>query len=330
MRVKIINEAVRKRFFEEIKFHFENWKKARKSLNLPKSTLEHYIAGRATVPENVFEVFKSYISQEMKLIIDENIEKLPDNWGESKGGMEAYKKNYLYFEEGRKKALKAVRNKRTTPAVFNFDLFPEICEVAGAFVGDGCFNFYKNKLYYIEFSGDKRYDLSYYNDIIIPAIRKVIPNINPHFKESKRRTNSIRIIFYSKDLFYLFKDYFGFIPGKKTFTTRIPEKIENAGNIYFHSAIRGVFDTDGGVFIDRRKRYKLPYPRIFIQTVSKPLYGQLYNYLSKEFKTYTRFNEKRQIYIIEIYGIDQVKKWMFLIGFSNRRHLDRLASVAQW
>lgn len=58
------------------------------------------------------------------------------------------------------------------------------------------------------------------------------------------------------------------------------------------ATIRGIFDTDGCVFIDKRKSYKLYYPRIALQTVSKDLYNQLVSYLSRHFSLYNTFNEK--------------------------------------
>ena len=61
---------------------------------------------------------------------------------------------------------------------------------------------------------------------------------------------------------------------------------------------------------------------------SKPLYNQLKNILSKEFKLYSRFYSHRNVYVVEIYGYSNLKKWMSLIGFSNKRHLDKIASVA--
>lgn len=245
----------------------------------------------------------------------------PDNFGQVKGGKRAYLINFEKFQEGRKKA--AISNKIRMRKTFTFDieLSPEICELIGAFIGDGFFNCYNNKLYQVEFAGDSRFDLDYYNKRIIPIIKEIIPDIKP--KIYKREKNSIRVVFYSKALFCFLKDFFGFLPGKKTYTVSIPEKIINNAT-FIYSTIRGIFDTDGGIFLDKRKRYRNPYPRIVFQTVSNNLYKQLMEHLSKDFKIYSFFNEKRKVYGIEIYGHDQLKKWMSLIGFSNRRHLNRL------
>lgn len=328
VRIRITSEKIRKRVFESFRNNFGSWEEVRESLHLPKSTLEHYTSGRLTIPESLFETLKTYLPEDIKGELNNEFEKLPDNWGESKGGKVAYRKNCIYLEKGRLKGLMSLKKRYKPSPSFDFPLFPEICEVVGAFVGDGCFNLYKNKLYHIEFSGDNRYDLHYYENIVIPTIKRIIPHIKPHFIKRKDKPNTIRIVFYSKDLFFLLKDYFGFIPGRKTFIIKIPDKICRAGDLYLRAAIRGVFDTDGCVFLDKRSSYKSPYPRITFQTVSKSLYDSLSSYLSQYFTLYTSFNEKRQVYIIEIYGINQVKKWMSLIGFSNKRHLNRLAPVA--
>lgn len=164
-------------------------------------------------------------------------------------------------------------------------LSKEVCEFIGAFIGDGFFNCYNNKLYHIEFSGDKRFDFNYYNKIIIPIIKKEILELNPHISFTKDE-NTMKVRFFSKKLFCFLKQEFGFKPGVKTYTVSIPDRIIDAGEEYINQAIRGIFDTDGCIFLDRRKSYKMPYPRITINTASKPLYNQLQSYLSKKFNLY--------------------------------------------
>ena len=96
----------------------------------------------------------------------------------------------------------------------------------------------------------------------------------------------------------------------------------------------GIFDTDEGIYLDKRKAYRFVYPRIIFSIVSKDLYHQISLYLSKYFKIYTVIRKpkgnREQVYIIEIYSKKQLIKWMSLIGFSNKRHLNRIASVAQF
>lgn len=330
MRIRIENSLARASLFCEIKELAGNsWKGVQIKFGIPRKTLDQYRSGGLTLPEELFLRFISFLEESKKREIILNSERLPDNFGQIKGGERAYIINKSKFEEGRKKGMRVMTKMPDKPISFSLDLTLQICEFAGTFIGDGCFNLYKNKLYQVEFAGDSRYDSDYYQKVIIPAITNVVPDVRPHVYKSKTG-NSQRVVFYSKKLFIFFRDFLGFIPGKKSYTVAIPEKILKAGDEYVRATIRGIFDTDGGVFLDKRKQYILPYPRIILQTVSKPLYDQLSSYLSPLFSLYKSFNQKRQVYIIEIYGIQQVKRWMSLIGFSNQRHLKKIASVAQW
>lgn len=332
MRIKI-KEDFRELLFSAVKDKLgRNWKQIRKDFGVPKSTFEKYKSGNLLLPEQLFLSLISILNIDDKEKIVQNSKKFPDNFGSIIGGKKAYVINFSKFQEGRKKGIKAIRKARNIETISfeDFLLSPQVCEFIGAFIGDGCFNCYKNKLYKIEFAGDKRFDVEYYKEIIIPVVKLIAPEVIPHIYYPKN--NILRVVFYSKKLFYFLRDYCEFVPGKKTFTVLIPPKIINLigeNNHLVFSTIRGIFDTDGCVFLDKRKSYRQLYPRISLQVVSKPLYFQLKDLLAKEFKLYATYNQKRQVYIMEIYTINQFKKWMSLIGFSNRRHLNRLAPVAQ-
>ncbi|MDO8563696.1 MAG: LAGLIDADG family homing endonuclease [Nanoarchaeota archaeon] len=334
MKIKFKSVEARKLFFDEVhKYYSKSWKEIYLILDYPKSTFERYKSGESCLSEKLFNKLLDLLSVDIKDLIIGKTESISDNFGQILGGKNAYKLNVEYFKRGREIGSKAIKKFRKIRQIVevsfkDFNLSKDVCEFIGAFIGDGMFNVYRNNVYHVEFACDKRYDLDYYNQVIIPAISKVVPNIKVHFYKSYMRENAIRVVFYSRKLFFFLKDFCGFIPGRKAHTVKIPDFLLS-DEIFRNRVIRGIFDTDGGVFIDRRKKYLTPYPRIFIQTVSKPLYEQLYLILSKKFSLYTRFNPKRQIYIIEIYGINQVKHWMSLIGFSNKRHLHKVASVAQ-
>ena len=332
MRIKISGDAIRRDVVEEMR---ENSGKSfvmiRKELGLSRSSFDRYRGGKSLIPEKIFSRLVKLCDARSARKVFVNIERLPDNSGQIKGGRRAYRVTYEKFVDGRKKGAVAsgkFRRIDTKNFTTSFTLSSEFCEVIGAFIGDGFFNSYRNKLYQVEFAGDSRYDLPFYDKVIIPLIKSVIPEIRPHIYKVEPG-NAVRIVFYSKKFFFLLKDFFGFNPGVKTHTINIPYLIKDKGDEYLRRTIRGIFDTDGGVFLDKRPIYKNSYPRIIFQTVSKPLYLQLVNYLGMHFDLYTRLNRKRQIYIIEIYGIQQLRRWMSLIGFSNERHLNRIKSVLQ-
>lgn len=328
-------EGLRKEFFDEIKNSLgTSWKNLAKEIKVSRNSLERYKKEKYKIRKDVFYRLLNYLSPARKEVFLREIKIIDSVSWLSEGGKKAYKINFEKFKEGRKKGLLAIKNnerirsKKIKEVIINFELTKDLCEVIGAFIGDGFFNCYKNKLYQIEFAGDSRSDLNYYKEKIIPTLKLFIPNLKPHIYFVKNK-NSIRIVFYSKELFYFLKDGFGFVPGRKTFTVVIPKIILDSRNNHFiNSTIRGIFDTDGCIFFDRRKIYTKPYPRICLQISSKLLIVQLIDYLSKDFKIRSGKVNNRDIHFMEIYGHSQFKKWMSIIGFSNPRHLDRIASVA--
>ncbi len=328
MRIKFLNDCDRDDFFSFVKNKIgKNWKEISRDFSINKSSLDRYRNGKILIPQDLFFNFLDLFTLRMKKLFLSKIKKLPNNLGQIKGGKIAYLKNLKSFEEGREKGISSILQSQDsrgslTSVSFNRILSSEICEFIGAFIGDGFFNVYNNKLYQIEFAGDSRYDLNYYQKTIIPIVKKIVPNVKPHILKVKNK-NSIRVIFYSKNLFFYLKEFIGFAPGKKAYTISIPEKIVCNPHLMI-SAVRGIFDTDGGIFFDKRKGYKKSYPRIFFNTVSKNLFDQVSNFLSKHFKVYTYFNKKRNLYGLEIYGHKNLKKWMSLVGFSNERHLKKL------
>ncbi len=330
MRIKIDSNK-RALFFEDVKSMSSiSWEDMRKNFSFSRTTFDRYRSGELLIPEDVFSYLLDFLDSPTKRMVLSSIKKFPDNFGRVKGGKIAYKTNFDKFVEGRKKGMAAIGRIRDARTISfeNFELTSDVCEFIGAFIGDGMFNCYKNKLYQVEFACDKRYDLDYYNGYIIPAVNKICENVRPHFYKSSKRENAYRVVFYSKKLFLFLKDFCGFVPGRKARTVKIPNFLFKDKR-FLKRVIRGIFDTDGGVFLDRRVKYKSYYPRIIFTTISKSLFDQLNLYLSKEFNLYTNYNLERNAYVIEIYGKVQLKKWMSLVGFSNKRHLDKIALVAQ-
>jgi len=304
------------------------WNEIINNENIARSLLDLYKKGTKINEEN-FNKLISYIPKnQKKRFLEKTIIVDSKEWLK-KGGHSAYKKNKDKFRIGRKKGIFKIKekarisNNKIKEEVDDLEITEEICEFVGAFIGDGFFNCYNNKLYQIEFAGDSRYDLDYYQKVIIPIVKSLIKDINPHIYYVKN-TNSLRVVFYSKRLFEILKQKFGFIPGRKTHTVKIPQIIMRSKTNFINATIRGIFNTDGGIFLDKRGGYKMPYPRIIFTTVSEPLYVQLKNYLSKEFKMYNRKNKNRLSYYIEIYGFHQLRKWMSKIGFSNPRHFNKV------
>ncbi|MBR9683175.1 hypothetical protein GOV03_01410 [Candidatus Woesearchaeota archaeon] len=199
----------------------------------------------------------------------------------------------------------------------------EICEFIGAFIGDGYLGRYgkRKNIYTIGFAGDKKLDEDYFKNYLVPLIKRNFPFTNPHlYYRTDENTLMLRI--YSKKLFE-FMVQLGFKPGVKTYTVTIPLVIlENKD--FLNATIRGLFDTDGCIFFDKRKTYNKPYPRIILELFNYGLINQVSNHLSKDFKIYINGRKTRKSKIIEIYGHKQLEKFLKQIGFSNQRHLSKI------
>ena len=198
----------------------------------------------------------------------------------------------------------------------------ETCEIIGAFIGDGYMWSYgknKNKAA-VGFVGHKIDDEDYIKIYLKKIIIKNFPKSNPRiYYRTDEKT--IRLIDYSGEIANFLKEM-GFNPGKKTKTVKIPEIIIKNKNLV-NFTLRGIYDTDGCVFFDQRKAYSKPYPRVVLESYSSSLITQIHNLLSDKFKIYLNKRKSRDGQIIEIYGHQQLEKFLKHIGFSNKKHISK-------
>jgi len=203
----------------------------------------------------------------------------------------------------------------------------EICELIGAFIGDGYLGTYgkTKRQYVVGISGDKKLDEDYLKNYIKPLIIRNFPYIIPRLYY-RQDENTLMLRVNSKILFNQFREL-GFDSGKKSNVVTIPQMIiENEE--FLKMTIRGIFDTDGCIFFDRRKQYNKPYPRITLQSASLKLIDQLECYLSRRFNLYVnRHNRDGYRNYIEIYGHGQLEIFLKEIGFSNKRHLNKITPL---
>ncbi|MFH1696029.1 MAG: LAGLIDADG family homing endonuclease [Candidatus Micrarchaeota archaeon] len=280
-----------------------------------------------TIPKKLFDVFLAYFSKEQKNYFSSKISKKPSNWGASLGGKTTAEKHPEQLAKGRALGLKkAIKKRREVSLKYKFDLNMELsnnlCEFIGALIGDGFTSKY-GKTYWTELTGDLTLDYNYLTNVMTDYSILLFNGLAPRTTIVKKK-NTIRKIFHSKQLHQILTQRFGFPAGVKCYTIKIPEEIMNSKEEFIFSTIRGIFDTDGCVFFDKRKIYNKAYPRIVLQTTSEQLYLQLRRFLKKHFSLYARKKSTREIYIVEIYGNKNLKKWMKLIGFSNKRHLSKI------
>lgn len=186
-------------------------------------------------------------------------------------------------------------------------------EFVGIVIGDG--NVYDKRPSYVEICGDPNLDLDY--------MTRLSKNIERDFGFNNRlfvRRGGLRLRINNKNLVELLKDI-GIPSGvKKGPNARIPKMFLNDWELT-SSCIRGIFDTDGCIFHDKRKIYKRPYIRICLHMKNKYLLKQIRTLLNRNgIKTHLNSNG----FNLSINGITEVNKFLQIIGFSNKRHIDRI------
>jgi len=194
-------------------------------------------------------------------------------------------------------------------------LSKELCEFIGAIIGDGFTNKYGTH-YITQFTGHRKLDYNYYKKHIIPLSKKIFDLR----EKTVEKDNWIRVNFYSKELFLLLTKRFNIPRGKKSKTVKIPSEILNSNKDFLRKTIRGIYDTDGYFYYDKRKIYKNPYPIIDLHMNNLPLLEQIKECLLK-FKIKSTIRAK-QTHLL-IYGKVETKRFLEDIGFKNQRHLSK-------
>jgi DNA-binding transcriptional regulator WhiA len=328
-RVGFESNEIQKEFFCSVRIaHWaKSWEQLGELFDLSRGSFQTYQYGGNLMPKSLFDKMNASLTKEKQTYFNERIFTKPGNWGAKKGGNITFRKHPEICAKGRAISLMRKKADALQRPVRNIHLSAQLCEFIGAIIGDGNVDGSLQKRnglpnYTISITGDSRLDrdyLSNHHPDLINSTFKVKSQI--YFRKD---CNAMILKIYSKMVFCLLIGRFGFKPGNKTYSVKIPEEILQSNTSLIFATIRGIFDTDGTVFFDKRLIYNQPYPRIALQIVSKPLFLQLKEFLQKYFSIYTFEDKKRKAYRIEIYGAEQLCKWMQLIGFSNKRHLDKV------
>jgi len=202
----------------------------------------------------------------------------------------------------------------------------ELAEEVGWHIGDGSMNFYKNRgksRGFYQLRGHIEDDEDHYEERIKPLFDKLFG-----LKINIRKMPSTRVIGFQiwNDKLVNFKKNLGLPLGYK-YEVPIPKVFLSKDNLK-KAVIRGIFDTDGGVYLER-KNNKL-YPRLSIITISFKLSEQLLELFSgmgfratRYSQLYNRdFNRKRS-YIITIRGVEMFHKFMKEISPKNPKHIKK-------
>ncbi len=316
-RIFFNDDATRDRFFASLKLKFGSWHSLRNHFSIRRTQLERIRNGTRSIPSALFSTFLGNLPKEQQKSYLDRVHSKDKNWGRSKGGVSTYSKYPEIFKKGRRKGSFEIK--------FHFDintpLKEDLAELIGAYIGDGFTNAYRSS-YKVQFAGHAILDKEYHEKFLLRVIKSISSDCNPIITT---KDNTTRLTLNSKELHTLLTKRFGFPAGKKTFTVKIPNEILNSKNkTILYSCLRGIFDTDGYSFFDKRKTYTLPYVRIGLHMESKPLMQQVFQILT-DAKINTTM--ARHGTLLQINGIKECRKFMSLVGFRNQRHLAKLRSV---
>jgi len=210
----------------------------------------------------------------------------------------------------------------TVPA----SITPELAEETGWHIGDGSMNFYNRdgngKLKGIyQLRGHIEDDREHYISRIKP-IFKLLYDIDISLREMP----STRVFGFQiwNDKLVKFKQNLGLPLGKK-FNIVIPEAFLIDDNIKI-AVIRGIFDTDGCVYL--QPKYNKLYPRLEIGTISKSLGQQIQKiFIELGLRATVHLDTKGkkdswlQVYKISIRGTEMFDRFMKIIKPANPKHI---------
>jgi len=208
---------------------------------------------------------------------------------------------------------------------------PELAEFLGIMIGDGHVGLYKSSNaknsfvhYEIEIAGNKK-EYDYYKHYVNELIYKIFNiKFNLRIRESR---NSVLLSKNSKALYYFLSTIFEIPPRKDN--VMIPEHIFNGDEVTKSSFLRGYADADFCLMVLNKPD---PYPRIrgasisseLIKGASKLLQDLgIENYVYLEDNYYRKRNITYHTFKIDINGKIRVKKFLSIVGFSNKAKLER-------
>ncbi|MEK6906782.1 MAG: LAGLIDADG family homing endonuclease [Nanoarchaeota archaeon] len=233
------------------------------------------------------------------------LKKLEDNWGQSVGGNNSI---------------------GSTKKITKFTESQELAEIIGAVLGDGHVSFHSlNKgnrwigTYVIRIAGDLEKDKDYHLNYLKPLCRKIF---NLKAKEILKTKNNGRFLdLYSKELVKLFIKM-GIKPGNKIKNQSTIPKWVFKKEDYIKSCLRGLIDTDGSVFRMSKRDYNLV--RMNFTNHNQTLLEDTRNAFKMLGFNPSKIINNKQFFISRQY---EINKYLKDIGFSNKKHKDRIKNL---
>ncbi len=218
-----------------------------------------------------------------------------------------------------------IKNKIKIPT----KLTTQLAEDLGFHIGDGCmltfgYTYSKCIRYGFYYCGNSDKDRDYFQNGLLPR-KKELFNLDLSIRKDRKK-RAILTSFFSRAIFDFFCQL-GIPSGKKT-NVDVPLLIKNSGNEIKAAFLRGLAAADFCVSIKNRS-YGI-YPTIHFTSASQKLCDGVCEILQEFDILFTRY-KKVQIdkrfdrptigYSIDINGRKRLKKWLDLIGFSDKRNL---------
>ena len=195
----------------------------------------------------------------------------------------------------------------------------ELAEESGWHLGDGSMNFYKGKGLY-QLRGHIKDDREHYEERI-KNFYKLLYGVDVHLRDMPK-TGVMGFQIWSDEI-VKFKHEFLNLPLGRKLNFCMPKILKK----FVIDFIRGLFDTDGTLFLEK-KREKL-YPRVHISTTSQILATEVCEELKNLGLRATVRRLKRKeanwndLHIISVRGDEMVKKWIRIIKPANPKHIQK-------
>ncbi len=200
----------------------------------------------------------------------------------------------------------------------------ELSEFIGIMLGDG--NIYtKNKNYRIVITGHSEEDYDYLINYVKPLAKTLFKKEMSLWRYKHR--NAIALALYSKEVTDMFESL-SLFPGPKKMI--IPKFIKS-NKKYIAPFLRGVADTDFCITFKKKLRKNHSYPILtssfsnkqFVKELKRLINGFNISCSTYEFKKKVN-NKMFNSYQIDIYGKENLIKWMKEIGLKNKKHLMKI------
>ena len=223
-------------------------------------------------------------------------EKLDNNWGRAKGGLNSTRKEVLLIKEKSK----------------------ELAELIGIILGDGNIWIKKGGYYYLTIVGDAKKDRNYLLKYVKPLVKKLFKK-EMHTREH-RTNNELFLYIGSKDIVFTLMQ-FGLKSGDKVKNNvGIPSWIFDS-NEHVVACVRGLIDTDGSVCPITGRDY----PYIWFSSAIPNLMEDFSKAMKQLGIKTSKWNIKqKRASDIYIGSKEMIRKYLKTISFKNQLHLTKI------